>query len=270
MGGEIAITFLIGWAGVALLLALTFFIARWLDNYGIVDAVWAAQFFPLTAWYVVAFDGGTARQVILYLMAAFWSLRLGGHLAVRIASSHPQEDWRYRELRDEWQGRFPRRMFGFFQVQGVFTMLLSLPLLLAAANPSTGFGLWEAIGLGLFGIGVAGEAVADWQLRAFKRSRSNRADVCQDGLWRYSRHPNYFFEWMIWVGFAVYALGSPWGPIGLIAPATMLWLLLKVTGIPPTEEQAVRAKGDAYRAYQRTTSSFFPWFPKSDQNPEDL
>lgn len=104
--------------------------------------------------------------------------------------------------------------------------------------------------------------LADRQLARFRADPANKGKVCQAGLWNYSRHPNYFFEWLVWVGYAVFALGSPWGWLGLIAPALMLHFLLNVTGIPMTEELSLKSKGDAYRAYQRTTSAFVPWFKK--------
>ena len=110
---------------------------------------------------------------------------------------------------------------------------------------------------------LAGEALADRPLEWFKKDPKNRGRVCQVGLWRYSRHPNYFFEWLAWMAFALFALPSPLGFLSLACPALMLWFLLKVTGIPATEAQALRSKGEAYREYQQSTSAFFPWRPKS-------
>ncbi|HEX3730690.1 MAG TPA: DUF1295 domain-containing protein [Opitutaceae bacterium] len=107
-----------------------------------------------------------------------------------------------------------------------------------------------------------GEGLADSQLSAFKADPAHRGQVCRAGLWRFSRHPNYFFEWTVWVGYFVLACGSPGGWIGVISPAAMLWLLLRVTGIPMAEQQSLRSKGEAYRQYQRTTSAFVPWFPR--------
>jgi steroid 5-alpha reductase family enzyme len=100
--------------------------------------------------------------------------------------------------------------------------------------------------------------LADWQLAAFKRAPENANRVCDVGLWRYSRHPNYFFEWMIWIAFAVFALPSPFGWLGMVGPVSILWLLLRVTGIPMTEAQSLRSRGDDYRRYQNSTSAFLP------------
>ena len=130
-------------------------------------------------------------------------------------------------------------------------------------NPAPQLHALELAGAALWLLALGGEALADAQLAAFKRDSANKGRVCAVGLWRFSRHPNYFFEWLIWVAFFVFALGSPRGWVAIIGPASILYLLLRVTGIPLTEEQALRSKGDAYRRYQQTTSAFIPWFPKN-------
>ena len=117
---------------------------------------------------------------------------------------------------------------------------------------------------------MAGEAAADAQLNKFKSDPSNKGRTCQVGLWRYSRHPNYFFEWLIWVAFALFALASPGGCWGLLSPALILYFVLRVTGIPATEAQAIRTRGEEYRRYQQTTSAFVPWFPKKIPHAENI
>lgn len=112
-------------------------------------------------------------------------------------------------------------------------------------------------------VALAGEALADRQLAAFKADPGSRGRACRAGLWRYSRHPNYFLEWLVWVAYAAFALTSPWGWTSAYAPLLMLFFLLRVTGIPMAEEQALRSRGADYREYQRTTSALFPWFPKA-------
>ena len=109
---------------------------------------------------------------------------------------------------------------------------------------------------------VEQSAGADAQLHRFKQDPANKGKTCQVGLWHYSRHPNFFFEWLIWVSYALYAMGSPSGAWGWLSPALMLYFVTKVTGIPATEAQALRSRGDEYRKYQQTTSAFFPWPPK--------
>ena len=106
-------------------------------------------------------------------------------------------------------------------------------------------------------------ATQPYQLQGFKKDPANRGKTCRAGLWSYSRHPNYFFEWLIWVSFFIFASASPYGWISIVCPVLIFYFLFKVSGIPATEAQALRTKGDDYRDYQRTTSAFFPWFPKN-------
>jgi steroid 5-alpha reductase family enzyme len=114
----------------------------------------------------------------------------------------------------------------------------------------------------VWAISILGEAIADAQLKRFKSKPENKGKVCDAGLWNYSRHPNYFFESMIWVGYFLVSLNADYGWVGVLSPITIILLLFRVTGIPMTEEQALRSKGDAYKEYQRTTSVFVPWFKK--------
>jgi steroid 5-alpha reductase family enzyme len=146
----------------------------------------------------------------------------------------------------------------------VSVVLLGAAFLVVCLNPAPALHPLEIAGTVLWLIAISGEALADAQLAAFKRHAANQGKVCDAGLWRYSRHPNYFFEWLIWVAFLVFALGSPWGWVAIIGPASILYLLLRVTGIPMTEEQSIRSRGDAYRRYQRTTSAFVPWPPRKN------
>jgi len=254
---------LIALAGLCGSFALLYLLARRLDNYGIVDVAWALVFAPTAAFYAFAGPGWLPRRLLIAGLAIAWSLRLGAHLWRRVAAHHPVEDGRYVQLRRDWSGAFAAKMAGFFQLQAVSVVLLSLPFLLPVANATESFHVFEIAGALLWLIAIVGEALADAQLAAFKRDPVNRGRVCDAGLWHYSRHPNYFFEWLIWVAFALIALASPWGWLGLLAPASILYLLLRVTGIPLNEEQSLRSKGDAYRRYQQNTSRFLPWFPRS-------
>jgi len=262
---------------VAVEMALTFLVARRLNNYGIVDVVWSAGFSGLAVLYyvsaprVAAFQG--IRDEVITILAVLWSLRLGLHLAVRVSKHHPVEDVRYARLRELWGERTGRKMFGFFQVQGVLQAILSMPFLLVCLNPEAPGTHWAGLsplewaGAALWLIALCGESIADLQLSRFRNDPANRGRVCQVGLWRWSRHPNYFFEWLIWVAWAVFAWDSPLGCLSLICPVLMWHFLVNVTGIPMTEELSVRSKGDAYREYQRTTSAFIPWFRRPLRSP---
>jgi steroid 5-alpha reductase family enzyme len=254
--------FILTLAALCVAFALLYLTARRIDNYGIIDIAWSYAFGAMAAFYALAGPGWPVRRALIAALAVVWSLRLGTHLFVRVMSHHPVEDGRYVQLRQDWAANFAPKMFGFFQMQAASVVLLSVAFLAACLNPTPALHPLELAGTVLWIVAISGEALADAQLAAFKRDATNRGRVCDLGLWRYSRHPNYFFEWLIWVAYFVFALGSPWGWLAVIGPATILFLLLRVTGIPLTEEQSLRSRGDAYRRYQQTTSAFVPWFPK--------
>lgn len=253
---------LIALAGLCVAFALLYFLARAIDNYGIVDIAWSYAFGAVATCYALYGPGWPIRRALIAALAVAWSLRLGTHLAIRVIGHHPKEDGRYAQLRRDWAGNFAAKMFGFFQLQAVSVLLLATAFFLACRNPAPALHPLEIAGAALWALAISGEAVADAQLAAFKRRPANQGKVCDVGLWHFSRHPNYFFEWMIWVAYWIFALASPFGWIAIIGPASILHLLLRVTGIPMTEEQSLRSRGDAYRRYQRTTSAFVPWFPK--------
>jgi steroid 5-alpha reductase family enzyme len=173
--------------------------------------------------------------------------------------AHPVEDGRYRQLRERWAPHASRRFFWFFQLQAGLNLLLAGPLLVACANPAPAVHPLEWAGLVLWAVALAGESAADRQLAAFRHEPSNRGRTCRGGLWRYSRHPNYFFEWLHWWA---YVLIGQAAPLTFLGPVVMLAFLFRVTGIPYTERQALMTRGEAYREYQRTTSAFVPWPPR--------
>ncbi len=242
--------------------AAIYAVARRMDNYGIVDIAWSYAFGALALFYAFFAQGWAPRRFLIGAIALLWSLRLGTHLTIRVIGHHPEEDGRYQEMRRRWAAHFASKMFIFFQQQAVSVVILGLPFLLIARNPATQFHPLEIIGSVLWLVAILGESTADSQLKTFKKNPAHKGTVCDVGLWAYSRHPNYFFEWCIWVAYFVFACASPWGCLSLICPAAMLYLLLRVTGIPMTEEQSLRSRGDAYRAYQKRVSAFIPWFPK--------
>lgn len=232
-----------------------------IGNYGFLDAIWSLSVAFLAPLYALIGAGNPARKLAFTAVGMAWSLRLGLYILLRVWRHHPQEDKRYRTLREQWPG--PLRFLLFFELQALIAVLFSLPFLLAAINPQPELGALELAGLALALCATAGEALADWQAQRFKRDPGHRALVVNVGLWRYSRHPNYFFESLVWWGFCIAALSSPHGWITLACPVLMLFFLLRVTGIPLTEKHSLESRGDAYREYQRTTSRFIPWFPKT-------
>jgi steroid 5-alpha reductase family enzyme len=248
--------------GMGLAFVVVFAVARRIDNYGIVDIAWSYAFGVLALFYAASGAGWAPRRWLLAALVVAWSARLATHLYRRVMGHHPVEDGRYIALRQKWGSRLFVEMFRFFQLQALSVVVLGIPFFLPAQNAAPQFSVWEIAGAGLWLIGIVGESTADWQLAAFKRFSNDRRLVCDVGLWRFSRHPNYFFEWLIWVAYFLYACATPWGWTTVYAPLAMLYLLFRVTGIPLTEEQAIRTKGDAYRRYQATTSAFILWPPK--------
>jgi steroid 5-alpha reductase family enzyme len=245
----------------AMMLAL-WFIHLIIRNAGIVDVGWAAGLAILAIFYAMQGPGYPVRKWLMAAMAGFWGLRLAVYLFFSRVVGKP-EDGRYVQLRREWKTQLPLRFLFFFEFQALLDVILSLPFLLASLNPRPSLGKVEEIGVAIWLVSICGEAVADYQLNRFRKNPENKGKTYRSGLWSYSRHPNYFFEWMIWVGYAVFALGSPWGWLSLISPTMMLYFLLSATGIAATEAQALRSRGMEYRAYQRSTSTFVPWFHKN-------
>ncbi len=230
-------------------------------NAGVVDVGWAAGIGMLAVLYAAYGSGDPARRALAAVLGGGWSLRLTLHLAKRVGSE--PEDGRYRAIRARWKTNLAAKFLGFFLMQGALDVFLATPFLLAAVNPRPGIGAFEIAGAVLWFISIVGESAADSQLRRFKASKANRGHVCRVGLWNYSRHPNYFFEWLVWCGFAAFALGSPNGWVTIGCPALMLYFLLRVSGIPLTEEHALKSRGEEYREYQRTTPAFVPWRKKA-------
>jgi steroid 5-alpha reductase family enzyme len=209
----------------------------------------------LALLYALHGVGYARRTIFLALMVAVWGLRLSLFLLFTRATREP-EDGRYLELRRKWGSNIGLKFLLFFEFRALLCGVLSFPFLVAMHDPLKGWSEFEEVGAAIWFVALIGEIMADAQLVRFKRRNPGR--VCDVGLWRYSRHPNYFFEFLIWVSFAIIALPVQYGYLALISPVLILFLLLRVSG---TEEQAIRSKGQAYRKYQRSTSPFIPWFP---------
>lgn len=229
-----------------------------------IDVAWAFSLGALAAQFAVLGSGDPSRRLALGVAGTAWGLRLGTHLAIRVAGG--PEDGRYQALRADWGPRPHGRFLAFFLFQGVLNLVLGLPFLLGTTDAAPGVPAWTWMGLALALAGVAGEALADAQLRAFKAT-GTPGTVCRHGLWAWSRHPNYFFEWLTWMGFALAAQGRPAALAAWLAPALIYLLLTRVTGIPPTEAQSLRSRGEAYRDYQGAVPAFFPWPPSRKVRP---
>jgi steroid 5-alpha reductase family enzyme len=253
--------------GEAWLLCAAIQLGLWLvaertRNAGIVDVGWAASFTAVVGLFALTADVPRAGYLPIGLVVVAWSTRLACYLIYRGAATGAEEG-RYVELRQRWALHASKKFLVFFQAQGALSALLATAFVVPfVATPWDGSAPLRVIGFWLGVIGVAGEAVADAQLARWKQDPANRGRVCERGLWGYSRHPNYFFEWCVWIGFAIYSLAFPSGWIALGGQAIILASIFGVTGIPPTEAQAIRSKGEAYRDYQARVSRFVPMPPK--------
>jgi len=232
-----------------------------INNYSIIDAVWSYAFALHAAVFLSFAKPAGLRHVVLFSMLVLWSLRLGFFLTRRLSQHHPIEDTRYQKLRHDYGRNVKIRFLIFFIYQAISVSILTLPFAFAFKNSRTDLNYFEIAGALLWLTSLAGESIADAQMNRFKSDPLNKGKVCNIGLWNYSRHPNYFFESLIWFGYFIFWMGTDlyWG---IYAPLVILYLLLKVTGVPPSEEQSLKSRGDLYRQYQARTSVFVPWFPK--------
>ena len=253
---------MLGTISVCALMLLLWLIHFPLRNAAIVDAGWAGGLTLLAAIDATVGGGYRPRALCMAGMASLWGLRLAMYLLFTRVIGHPEEG-RYVQLRRDWGGNLALKFLLFFEFQALLCVVLSLPFLLAAINTRPRLSVFEYCAMVLWLLAWLGETTADWQLMRFKSDPAHRGGLCHVGLWKFSRHPNYFFELLIWVSFALFALGSPFGYLGVLSPLLMVYFLFRVTGIPATEAQALRSKGETYRQYQRTTSAFVPWFPRS-------
>jgi steroid 5-alpha reductase family enzyme len=257
---------------LSILMALAWVVQQRTGNSGWVDTIWTFAVGLVGAggalWPVTG-NAPNSRQWLVAGLVAIWSLRLGLHIAVRSAAI--ADDPRYAAFAREWGANSARRMFTFLQNQAFGSIPLVFAIFVAAHFPQASLRAQDYVGVLILFIGIAGEALADAQLKSFRSKGDNKGRVCDVGLWRWSRHPNYFFEWFCWLAYPVIALSSdypwdyPWGLASLLAPIFMYWILVHVTGIPPLEEQMLRSRGDRYRAYQARTRKFFP-MPRTAQD----
>ena len=250
--------------GAVAILLLFFLGWAWavkINNYSLVDAVWAFSI-GLTGLFWLTVGSAGSKQWVAAMLVLIWSARLGIHLSKRIRKLHPTEESRYQKLREHWSGREKSMFFAFFEGQAISVLMLALPFFFIGRDGG-GFGTWEVVGAAVSLLAIFGETLADHQMTAFRNRSGNSGAVCNVGLWRYSRHPNYFFEFLIWVGFYIYACGSQSGWMMVHAPILILFLLLRVTGVPTSEASSLASKGDRYRRYQQTTSVFIPLPPRN-------
>lgn len=248
-------------AGLLLLAIMTtaFIVALAVRDNSIVDVVYGLAF-VLTGWTVFYLYGsGHSRQWLVLTLLTLWGVRLAGHISLRKRGKG--EDFRYRQWREAWGSSFVWRSFlQIFLLQGSVIYLVALPIWLVIRSPGGDLGLLDLLGVAIWSFGFGFEALGDWQLLKFKRDPANRGRIIRSGLWRYTRHPNYFGEATLWWGLFLIALGVPMGGVAILSPLLMAFLLLKVSGIPMLE--AKYAGNPEFEQYRAQTNAFFPWFPK--------
>lgn len=250
-------------------MAALYWLQRRRGDAGVVDVGWAGGIGLVAVAIAYSGDGWEPRRLLLGLMGAAWAFRLTAYLVIDRLVRAGEEDGRYQMLRDQWGAKAQRYFFYLFQAQALLVVLFGLPFVAVAAKAHVGWTAWDVAGLLVWMVAVVGEWIADRQLAAFRSQAANRGRTCDRGLWRYSRHPNYFFEWIHWWAYAVMAVGSAIGWLAWVGPVLMLFLLYRVTGIPYTEKRALVSRGEDYRRYQRTTSAFIPWFPRRENVERD-
>jgi steroid 5-alpha reductase family enzyme len=237
-------------------MATTWWRQRTTRDAGPVDLVWTLGVGAAALFHAATSGGWGPRRALVALLVGLWAARLAGHLAKRLARE--PEDGRYAALRARLGARADAWFFVFFQVQGLLVAGLGLVFFVLCRSELAGWRASDALALALYCAALIGESLADRDLARWRAEPENRGRTCRAGLWRYSRHPNYFFEWLHWLVYPLLGLGLEHGAWLWLAPLAMYLLVVHVTGIPPAEAQALRSRGDDYRRYQATTNAFFP------------
>jgi steroid 5-alpha reductase family enzyme len=252
--------------GLSAAMAVAWYVQMRQRNGGWSDVFWSyatglgGAFLALVSWSDASLS---PRQWLVAALVVAWSLRLGTHILDRTLHA-ANEDARYAQFRSVWKDSFQPRMFWFLQIQALAAFVLVVSVGLAAHNPAPGLRPTDAMGAMLLIGAILGEGLADRQLKQFAAKASNKGRICDEGLWAWSRHPNYFFEWLGWLAYPVIAYNPAYqvGLVALIGPAFMFVLLRYVSGVPPLEEHMVRKHGGNFVAYQERVAAFFPAPPR--------
>jgi steroid 5-alpha reductase family enzyme len=239
-----------------------FFIGLKARDNSLVDIAYGPAF-VVACWGTWFFSGESTlhfRPILLLVLLTLWGVRLGLHIGSRHRGRG--EDFRYRKFREDWGDTVIWRSFlQIYMLQGAVVLVIASPILLTMGAPGGPLAWSDLLGILLFALGFLFEAISDWQLTVFKRGGANKGRIIMHGLWRYSRHPNYFGEATLWLGIFFIGLAGPYGLYGLISPLTIAFLLLKVSGIPMLE---VKYQGNLeFEAYKARTNAFFPWFERT-------
>jgi steroid 5-alpha reductase family enzyme len=248
-------------AAIAVAMSILWLKSLALRDASIVDIYWGPGFALIAAIaYAVGNGGDPPRRVLSLVLVSLWGLRLGLYLFWR--NHGAGEDYRYQAMRRRHGERFRWvSLATVFGLQGALAWIVSLPVQVVHVASGGPLGPLDLAGALLFAVGLAFEAIGDWQLARFKADPANRGQVMDRGLWRYTRHPNYFGDALVWWGLFAIALATPAGPWTLPGPLLMSFLLLRVSGVPLLE-RGLRKRRPGYAEYAARTSAFFPWPPR--------
>lgn len=249
--------------GIPLLLVLYFFtfvfiVALIKHDNSIVDIAWGLGFI-VVALYTYAISDKLPKQTLITLLTIIWGLRLSIHILIRKWGK--PEDFRYANWRKQWGKHYVLRSYlQIFILQSIVLVIISTPIILVNSYPTPGINFWDQVGLFIWCLGFVIELVSDYQLSKFIKNPKNKGKIMQSGLWKYSRHPNYFGEALLWWGIFIIAITSINGLVAIVSPILITFLLLFVSGVPLLE---ARYKNDKdYQEYAKKTSKFVLWFPK--------
>ncbi len=224
----------------------------------VADIAWGLGFVGI-AFFLFLTKTPSPQSVMLYILIAIWGIRLALHIGLR--SNGKPEDFRYKKWREEWGKSFVLRSYlQVYLLQGFFMLIISIPIIVVSIAPAQATSPFILAGLIIWLIGFAFESIGDYQLMVFVKTKKNKSDIMQTGLWKYTRHPNYFGEVLLWWGIFIIVLPLQYGIWTIISPITISYLLLYVSGIPMLE--AKYKNNEAFQAYKKRTSAFFPMIPK--------
>ncbi|MCS7205543.1 MAG: DUF1295 domain-containing protein [Leptospiraceae bacterium] len=243
----------------SLSMMISFLVGKIIHNFAVVDFTWSFNFFLISVYLFNKLEEINPVQGIFLIMVSLWSLRLAFYLLFARIINQPEEG-RYVRLRESWKDHLNLKFFLFYQFQALTNVILSIPFLLIFSQENSLL-FNHYLGIFVFTLSLIGESISDFHLFLFKRKPSNHNKTLRTGLWRYSRHPNYFFELGIWLSYGIYHMNAPLGYLGFLSFFIILYFILYVTGIPATEEQNLKSKGKEYLDYIATTSPLIPMPP---------
>lgn len=241
-----------------------YLLSRIQKDYSVVDIGWGLGFVLIGVLSLVLAPELTVRGIIGALLVSIWAIRLSGHVFLR--NKGKPEDFRYQKMRENWGSQEGViSYFRIFLLQGFLMLCIGYPLILINVFPRPGFTILDGIGIFIWVIGFGFETIGDYQLNRFiAEQKDSSDDIMTDGLWRYTRHPNYFGESLLWWGIFVITFSAPYGWSAFMSPVVITYLLLFVSGVPLLEERY--SDNEAYQKYAKKTNKFIPWFPQSKDN----